>query len=547
MLSLLVVLIISGGLSACGEDDENPVDVEGSKSTVEEANDALEEKLYKLIVSEMKDVDQPQDLDFSEVNSLFKEALVQNPNNQDANFGAALTEILMMTSNKKVSDAFEKWDSYLQHNGFFSHSFHAISPIGIPTDLKTNQAALKSPVVMTNVLLQMTTSAQTPQMSEVQDILKNEALPVVNYAIAHLAKLSSNYTFTVTPRMQGDVDEDELEIDMTEVYAMLSALNILKSSLHIAVAYNLDMPTYDVQGMINVLKQDSQFMTLKDKGQMSSAKSAMISGADYLDKAISFLEAETDAQSNDIIKLDKINDEALTYLKDYLADLKSSLSGNAVTVAFGKNSEGEIKNVNIDLASFFDNPIQDFKDLLPSYSVSMTKGKNYSGNRVSGSKQVSALITGNGNYKYYSSYYYKDFIRNDNGWSYHSGESIPTFDNEFENLKTELLQNDLASLYISLYWNGTPNGQETVSATINYDYELYVTYDIPMITWDADSFSGWNLPNPTFNGLLPDMTDAELKDLFNINEKDWEKSIAVDFHRVELKSMPAANAMAFHK
>ena len=46
---------------------------------------------------------------------------------------------------------------------------------------------------------------------------------------------------------------------------------------------------------------------------------------------------------------------------------------------------------------------------------------------------------------------------------------------------------------------------------------------IPLIIWNANSFSEWILPDPTFNGFLPGMTDSEFKRIFGITADDWQK------------------------
>ena len=44
-----------------------------------------------------------------------------------------------------------------------------------------------------------------------------------------------------------------------------------------------------------------------------------------------------------------------------------------------------------------------------------------------------------------------------------------------------------------------------------------------MLVWQADSFDEWTFPDPTMGGLLPGMTDAALKDLFNMQASHWKK------------------------
>jgi len=52
---------------------------------------------------------------------------------------------------------------------------------------------------------------------------------------------------------------------------------------------------------------------------------------------------------------------------------------------------------------------------------------------------------------------------------------------------------------------------------------------VPVFTWTANSFNTWIFPNPTFNGILPGMTDSEFKRIFGITENDWQKTFRLEF------------------
>jgi len=47
------------------------------------------------------------------------------------------------------------------------------------------------------------------------------------------------------------------------------------------------------------------------------------------------------------------------------------------------------------------------------------------------------------------------------------------------------------------------------------------------LTWQASTFETWIFPDPTFNGFLPGMTDAMLKDLIGITALDWEQTLII--------------------
>jgi len=50
-----------------------------------------------------------------------------------------------------------------------------------------------------------------------------------------------------------------------------------------------------------------------------------------------------------------------------------------------------------------------------------------------------------------------------------------------------------------------------------------------VVTWNADSFDQWVFPNPSFNGILPEITsDLVFKETFGIEASDWEKEFRLD-------------------
>lgn len=526
-LGLLFVVGLILSLSACDDDDavEDDFDPEKSKSLVDSANQELEAKLFDLIESELDNVEQPSDINFSTPNSLYKQALQFDPNNDDANFGAALTELLNLTQNQSFINAFETWGAFLDTAKIFSPSntldIFSVSPTGFPTSLSNQQMSIEAPLAMSMGMFKLTASSNVPQIGDIQNIFKAVALPAVNYSITRLERITNtSYIFTVTGKMQGDINEDAIEIDFTEIYALKSVLNILKSWLHLSVAYNFNIATYDSTGMVNALKQDSDFLALNSDGvsHMSSAKTALLAAATNLENAIAFVEAETDNQDDDVIK---VGSGVPQEVKDGITEFKEALNGTVKTIKADFNGDNSLESLDVDFASYFDTPIQNFKALVPAYTViaEIENGERYYWNSMS----VSAIVTGDSSYKHYNRYHQ---ISNGKTTSNQWGETISEFDSQFDALKDSLINNSIFYdyLYMSLNWWGYPNGPTNISATINYEYNIQTEYYVPVITWDATSFDNWILPDPTFNGLFPGMTDAQFKQTFNINASDVEFS-----------------------
>lgn len=457
---LIVSLIIF--LNGCGEKTtKSEVDKDIAQEKVKLANAALEAELYTLIWTELEGVERPEDINFSVSNNLYKEALENDPDNLDANFGAGLTEILMVTLDNSVNEVFDEWDAYIDTASFFEPKSAVytekkfakkIMNRGFPTGKK--DFLLPSNFLLNSIISVFYTGlTNPPQIHEIQDLIDNKLLPKVDYALARLEKVAAdpNYSFIITPKMQGDLEEDSLELDLTEIYLIITGLDLLKSLCNIAIAYNFDIPTYDSAGLAQVLPQNSDFLSLRPTGasNLASAKSAFLGACDNLEGAINFLRNETDNQNDDIIKIDSdgVADEDLDSILAYLPRIRNTLN-TSEDVAADFNGDGMDQTVAFSVGAFFDNPINNLKqDLLPVYTARVERDS-------------------------------------------------------------------------SLWWYIDPWYDPY------YEYEYFL---VPVITWNANSFDQWIFPNPTFNGILPEITsDLMFKQTFGIDAGDWEKEIRLE-------------------
>ena len=70
-----------------------------------------------------------------------------------------------------------------------------------------------------------------------------------------------------------------------------------------------------------------------------------------------------------------------------------------------------------------------------------------------------------------------------------------------------------------------------VADTFYYPYGYWVEeYYMAIITWEANTYEDWIIPNPSINGILPDITtDAAFKDLLGLTSEDWTKTMELEF------------------
>jgi hypothetical protein len=215
-----------------------------------------------------------------------------------------------------------------------------------------------------------------PTPEEHQDLLDRIVEPALTAALQALNSVDSpDFSFTITERMQGEssVEADPLELDLTEIYGLRTVLEAALASIDIALAYLVTPSPYGAQGFEDALTAGSTFLTLASDGatRLADAQARLLRGADFFGQALDFLEAETDDQSDDLIKYDptgnlseSVDSGDLQEARDILADVEGALSGpTTVTEDFGR---GQVDLV-VDASQFFLNPIADMKTLLPEH------------------------------------------------------------------------------------------------------------------------------------------------------------------------------------
>ncbi|HID95057.1 MAG TPA: hypothetical protein EYP53_03240 [Candidatus Latescibacteria bacterium] len=328
--------------------------------------------------------------DFTAANAAYKEALTLDPGNLQANFGAAVTEILSLLNDpdiRTVIDSLEAWTE----SGVFPMSpryGEGASRVGqakavrsLPRLLfKTANTALSNP----------------PLVHEVQEIIETELVPRIDYALERLAILEGHpdFQYLLPPRMTAQ--PDTMEVDLGEVYLLDASLNILRVVANLVTAYNLD---FDKDGSYEYLEdeiaaarhfkyliEDSPtFLTLRPGNRMREVKSGLLTALDKAEGCLAFIRAETDPQDDDVIKVEMIammdeqivpgDPEAPNFARafdrpeDIIAELKKILSGPyTLTEDFDGDETTPDVPIIVDIAHILDNPVQDLRTLLPYHA-----------------------------------------------------------------------------------------------------------------------------------------------------------------------------------
>ncbi|MCH8019735.1 hypothetical protein IH785_07730 [candidate division KSB1 bacterium] len=242
---------------------------------------------------------------------------------------------------------------------------------------------------------------------------------------------AEEYSFIVTSEMQGgdvEVQEDPVELDLTDFKAFYASLLSGRAVFRIFLAYDLDVTSYDSTGFVEALRQNSDFFTLTDASEVNRARADLTKAANLVLEGLTFLRNETDNQDDDLITVDPGEEDELDEIETTVTDFLSSLNGDVTLIEdFDDDESTPDASLTISLRNFFETPPTNPKQLLPSY----------------------------------------------------------------------MIQND------------PDEGDEFV--------------------WTAQSVDAWVFPDPTFNGLLPAMTDTLLKEIFAITYVPGDIDLTIGF------------------
>jgi len=379
-LMLMLCCSLTFVFISCSEEEEGLVDPESAAAKIEEANEALEDVLYELINADS--VSHPEEIDFSAPNQLYKEALELDADNLDANFGAGLTEMLTIFVDPQVIQTFDQWEAFIDTATFFEPAGGGLAKnLQNPGELFSISPLLLG-VTSAGVFKMALTDP--PLISSIQDLIESEVFPRVNYAIGKLEIVAANaeYTFIVTPIMQGDETEDPVEIDLTEIYAALAELYAIKAAGSIFISYDFDFVSYDSAGLHEAIQQNSSFLGLRTNGavNMANAKASFLTAVDKIELAINFLKSETDLQDDDLIKIgsDDINEADLDSILAHLPDVRDAMN-TSVDITEDFNGDGVDQTVAFAMGAIFDDPILNIKQKLPPYTSYVQRDSSYNG------------------------------------------------------------------------------------------------------------------------------------------------------------------------
>ena len=550
LLWLCLILALVLGI-ACSEDNpaepQLPADCGGlsnvdcAAAKVQTANQLLESILYTNLNA---DPERPSDVDVREPLTLYNQALSLDPSNKDAHFGAAVLGLLALSSDSEINAAFDEWKAYLDQQVPFEAPTAGGHPsLGVPLTFRTGRAALALPfdLVGISVLAQARGSMTlaVPQISRAQAILRDRVLPRLTEARDHLAVVASSpdYQYIVTPRMQGDEDASPAEIDHTDILALRAGCSLLAAACHVAVSYELNFSAYDSLGLVEALSPGSGWMSLRDDGaeHMAAAQTALLASVDDVDAAITSLKGEQDDQDDDVIKTDpSFETSDLDSIQSHLPDVRAGLNGGYTRVDdWDSNSSTPPVSLTIQAGALFSDPVDDWKSLLPAYTVTARRAvldQGYESNYGTSMRSVTIPYPA-----YFSASYSLSAYGGEVDSNYYGDEPLRTAARSIAWERYALVQSIPdwnGTFYCSVSFYGYLDaGTQDVAFSWYEDYGTATrSVFVPVITWEANTFDQWVLPDPTLHGLLPQMgSSQQFMETFGIAASDWEHEVVLDW------------------
>lgn len=320
------------------------------------AIEALEDALFTAL---NLDYSTATDLDlfsFGQAHGLFQAALDVNPNNNTAALGLAATSLFMLEDDPQIRAYIDAWEAW-----------------GDATGLELTLENLVQVV-----------SPLPPTLAELQTLLREVLEPAVSAALEAIEIIdSADFEFRITARMQGETpaNAEDVFFDLTDATAVRGFMEAFLAGASVARAYQTNPSPWGPTGFDAALAPGSNFgMLAADGGAlMAAALPRLIEAVDLLEDAVDLLVAETDTQSDDVVKYDPtkpwsgydnfdqfLGPVDIQDIRDALSYAAGVLAGPfTITEDFGRG----VVSLVIDATPAFTNPPNDLKTLLPDYET----------------------------------------------------------------------------------------------------------------------------------------------------------------------------------
>ena len=377
------------------------------------------------------DCDDWDENDFTTAHNLYIEALSHDQTHAGANFGAGLTEMLTITHDPLLIEITEKWDDWDDGGEIFpdndrseSASFNSGLPLGINAFMLPKNIDFTSYLpfdylinnfVRRNISDNSHNGRDDTQMSDMMDIIDNVFIARLTNSINYLNMATDqDFVFHISSEMQGNMDQDPLEMDDTEIHLLTAGLHAMRYMFYSISAIDLDTGINDEDDIedYSIFDQDSEFLTLRNgkEDYFPNAHADITAMLTSLTAAYNFLKNDNDTD-NDITLWDEVSGQMAENPDGQEIDIEDFIkpeTGGTIYDIFNSNMtitdcdyncddvcngggyydewymggqcycynsgynvpvEEECFDMVISLGGFMTNPPNNLKNILPEYTV----------------------------------------------------------------------------------------------------------------------------------------------------------------------------------
>ena len=263
-------------------------------------------------------------------NEQFEAAVTDNPLDQEANLFYAITRILASGLEEGGAAELETVRDLLEAFGVSRND----------VDLVDTDVPFNDPPLMYD---EYNPPETIPGGEDVRAFLAGPFVTLLGAAIDNLGTIGSDFITTLTAAETGD--DYATEVDYGDVLLLKSALYMLKSTILIATAYDLDIDLRELivfgnagvlQFQRDLLDKYPALFSLRAPGgtvSLANAKTALLAGINAYDAALTFIENESDLQGNDLFYFESSGDQReAEFVLTQLTELRDSLGENQAAV-----------------------------------------------------------------------------------------------------------------------------------------------------------------------------------------------------------------------
>ena len=525
---------------------------------MDQANALLAAKMDEAINNTWDDPDstfRPGDVDFTEVLALFEQALYMCPDHDSARFGAAFSGLMVFMADPDLNDLYERFKNMDDTGGIFPVAPYPHIGIGgdlAPAGIPMTPAAL--PKVFTDFTRLHSLMAQAattdPTISDVQDLLENSLMPKLVLAqqrVKSIIQQNPQFKFVISPAMQGDPGAPAIVIDLLDFRTVLATTYAAEAMIHILVARNFDLPSYTIDGIEQALQQSSDFTDLKSDGRahMQTALQLILDAEEQAELAGNELYAILAAghdHSDGILVAYRDDSTDVREIVDSLVKYREYFNGPKEMEIILDDDDTLIEIV--DLAQFFNNPVNNLKDLLPAYTVTIDSNgmEHFVAEHFSVATYWDSMLT------IYGVSYPNDTLSSLLQWGFRGHLPDDPTSAEFYEFLFGYADTGWGG-YIYYYanqsifgwddlryygWGGDIRWVGDYHSNHRWDFVNYWQSSsevwVHCFEWQAASYDDWTFPDPTFGGVMPYMTNDRLKnEVINDGDSTWWEQSGCDY------------------